>query len=201
MRQITVRFPGECRECGKEIDAGAEAIYERRVGLFCLSCEPTDPEKIREYRQEAADHKADRYEEWAAKRRSRANATLEHNRRFTSDIAFNTQPGHIPMRARIIRQDDRACESLRTAERFEEKAQSLRRVRVAGDAERRRQAVRDVIRPLLKKGMKVHTAIYGLGTVEKVNKKTATVKDTGASGTYRVNVDLSWIRIVEEGAA
>jgi hypothetical protein len=37
------------------------------------------------------------------------------NEPFTSDYAFNTQPGHIPLRARIIRQEDAAHQSLAKA--------------------------------------------------------------------------------------
>ena len=111
--------------------------------------------------------------------RADANAVLDHNREhYTSDIAFNTQPGHIPLRARIIRQNDRAFESLQKAQRMQEKANSLRHVRVAGDAERNRQAKRDAIRGRLQVGMKVDTVIYGIGTVKRINKKTATITDT-----------------------
>jgi len=196
MRRLNLKFSGDCRECGSTLPVGAEAIYEKRVGIFCPDCAPTDPEAIRAYRQEAADRKADRYEDWATKRRKNANATLRDNARFTEDIAFNTQPGHIPLRRRVIRQNDKAFESLETARRFDAKAKSLRHVRVAGDAERKRQAKRDVIKPLLKVGMKVDTGIYGQGTIKKINRKTATVENTGASGNYMVNVDLSWLRIL-----
>ncbi len=199
MRSIVLRYAGECRKCGAALAVGVPAVYERRVGVFCPACGPTDPEEIRAYRQEAGDRRADRYEGWAAKRRERAEATLSHNRKhYTGDIAFCTQPGHIPLRARVNARDARAFESLRVAERFERKAKALRHVRVKGDKERQRQAKRDAIRPLLKVGMRVDTGIYGVGVVERINRKTATVGQTGASGTYRVRVDLSWVRPLEE---
>ncbi len=201
MRTIVLRYAGECRECGATLAVGASAVYERRVGVFCPDCGPTDPEDIRAYRQEAGDRRAEKYEGWAARRRERANATLDHNRKhYTGDIAFNTQPGHIPLRARVNAQDARAFESLQVAERFERKAKALRHVRVAGDAERKRQAKRDAVRPLLKVGMRVDTGIYGAGVVERINRKTATVGQTGTSGTYQVRVDLSWLRPLEEQA-
>lgn len=198
MRLITLKFSGDCRKCNTTIPTGSEAVYEKRIGIFCPDCAPTDPEEIRKYRQEAADRKADRYEEWADKRKDKANAVLNSNARFTEDIAFNTQPGHIPLRSRVIKQNDKAFESLQTARRFEAKAKNFRHVRVAGDKERLRQAKRDVIKPLLKIGMKVDTGMYGQGNVKKINRKTATIENTGASGTYTVNIDLSWIRILED---
>lgn len=196
MRPITLKYAGECRKCSASLDVGAQAIYEKRVGVFCPSCGPTETEEIREFRQEAADRKADKYDDWAQKRRTQAHATLNNNRRFTRDIAFCTQPRHIPFRARIIKQDDRAHESLSVAAGFSEKADRLRHVRVAGDTERRRQAVRDAMKGRLTIGMKVNTGIYGTGIVKRINKKTATIGETGSSGTYTVNVDLSFLRIL-----
>ena len=191
MRTITLKYNGDCQKCGATLAAGEQAIYERRVGVFCLECEPKDPEEVRAYRQAGADRKADKYDDWAAKRRARANATLAHNERYTGDIAFNTQPGHIPLRARVIKQNDKAFESLATAERFTEKAARLRHVRVAGDAERKRQRIREQVLTWLKVGASVDTAIYGRCVVKKINKKTA--KITTRNG-FSVNVDLSWLK-------
>lgn len=198
MRQIKVKYAGECRVCDATLEVGADAIYEKRVGLFCPSCAPTDLEEIRKFRQEGADRKADRYDGWASKREASAGAVLKRNEVFTGDHAFNTQPGHIPLRARVIAQNDRACESLNKARGMRAKASGLRHVRVKGDAEKARQVARDRIRPLLEKGMKVHTGIYGPGEIVRINKKTAKVGKTGASGDFEVNVDLSWIRILEQ---
>jgi hypothetical protein len=198
MRQITLRFSGTCRKCGTTLPAGACAVYERRVGIFCPADAPSDPEEIRAYRQDSADRKAEKYEEWAKKRRDDSEAVLKRNEVFTKDIAFHTQPGHIPIRGRIIAQNDKAVESLQTARRFEAKAKDLRQVRVAGDAERARQAKRDAIRPVLRVGMAVHTALYGPGIVKRINKKTVTVEKTGHEGRMTVAVDLSWIRILPE---
>jgi len=194
MRQMIVKYAGDCRTCGAALPAGSAAIYERHIGLFCLGCAPTDTEAIRTLRQEAADRKATKYEGWAAQRRDRAGAVLEHNSIYTGDTAFNTQPGHIPLRARVIKQNDRAFESLSIAREFDAKAQKLRaNVRVAGDAEARRQATREACLSWIKKGMTVQTAHFGPGIVEKVNKKTATIRSTGASRNFRVNVELSFV--------
>lgn len=176
MRQITVKYTGDCVKCHASIEVGAIAIYEKRVGIFCPSCAPTDTEEIRAYRQEGANRKADRLEEWAAKREARASATLNSHSEIRHDIAFNTQPGHIPFRARMIAADDRAFESLNVATGFRNRAESLRHVRVKGNAQRADIAKRDALRPMLAPGVRVHDWSFGLGTVAKVNTKTAGVK-------------------------
>ena len=56
--------------------------------------------------------RAERLNEWAGKREVRAAAVFKAGEPFTSDNAFNTQPGHIPFRAKLIAREDRAHESL-----------------------------------------------------------------------------------------
>ena len=75
--------------------------------------------------RERREARAERLREWAGKREERAAAVFEANRPYTSDYAFNTQPGHIPLRARIIAQEDRAHESLRKAESMTGRAASI----------------------------------------------------------------------------
>ena len=199
MRQITLKYGGECRKCNASLTEGETATYEKRVGIFCLTCTPTDPEEIRAYRQEGADRKADRYEAWGQKRVDEASATLDHIREhYRGDFAFNTQPGHIPERARVIRREDRAFESMTKGKQMLGKAASLRHVTVAGDAEQKRQAKRDAVKAVLHVGMRVDTVIYGEGIVERINKKTATIGSTGTSRTYKTIVDLSFLRPLEE---
>ena len=197
MRQITIKYQGECRKCGATLAVGATAIYERRVGIFCPECEPADTEEIRTYRREAADRKADKYEEWAGKRREKASAQLNSYPEVRHDYAFITQPGRIPFRDRMNRADGRAFESLQVAERMEAKADSLRHVRVKGDAEKRWQGLRNLNTTRFKVGDTVDTGIYGRGVILKINKKTAKIGNTGTSGTYTVNVDLAFLSPVK----
>jgi phage shock protein A len=56
--------------------------------------------------------RAERLRDWAGTREERATAVLKAGEPYTSDHAFNTQPGHIPERARLIAREDRAHESL-----------------------------------------------------------------------------------------
>jgi alkanesulfonate monooxygenase SsuD/methylene tetrahydromethanopterin reductase-like flavin-dependent oxidoreductase (luciferase family) len=192
MRLITLRYAGSCQACDMDIPAGAEAVYERRAGIWCQRCAPTDPEDIRAVRQEAADRKAERYEAWADKREQTAGATLDTiNNRYRGDFAFNTQPGHIPERARVIRREDRAFESLGVAQRLRRKADSLRQVAVAGDAERAREARRELARAWVRVGMLVYTT-YGRGYVKKIHRKTVAI--SLLDGERTVNEGLHWIR-------
>lgn len=75
--------------------------------------------------RERREARAARLQEWAEKRQANAAAVFKSNESFTSDYAFNTQPGHIPLRARIIRQEDRAYESVRKAESMSARAEGI----------------------------------------------------------------------------
>jgi len=201
MRTIIVRYAGECRKCGSPLEAGTTATHERHIGLFCPTCAPTDLEEIRQYRQEAANRRADRLDDWAEKREARAAAVLNNRPAYASDWAFITQPGHIPARARLIAREDKARENLHVAQGLSDKADRLRAgVRVKGDAAAKDQAKREAILKVLKVGMRVETWVYGQGIVAKINKKTATIAQCGVSGTARFNVDLSFLRILDSGS-
>ena len=176
MRAITVRYAGECRKCGATIEVGSIAVHEKRVGIFCPACAPTEPEEIREYRQEAADKRADKYEEWAHKREVKAHAQLNSYPEIRHDWAFITQPGHIPFRARMNEADNRAFHSLNKAEWMRQKADRLRSVRVAGDAERIREAKRQALDTVISKGSRVFDWCFGEGTVIGVYKKSYRIK-------------------------
>lgn len=177
MRLLISKYDGQCAKCSTTLSIGDEIAYEKFTGVFCPSCFPTDSEEIRAYRQARNDRKAAKYQEWADKRIKKASAVFDHNRRYTSDYAFNTQPGHIPLRARIIAQNDRAYESLEKARGMERKAESLSApVAVKGDAEKRDIAKRAFVDTWIKPEMMVDTCHYGVLKVLKVNKKTVTLE-------------------------
>lgn len=192
MRQIEIKYTGNCKRCDTLLEIGIQAIYEKSMGVFCLDCEPKNTEEIRYYRQIKADLKAIKYEEWAEKRELKAQTQLNSYPEIRHDIAFNTQPGYIPFRARMIKSDDKAFESLQIANQFREKAARLGVVRVAGDAERRRQKEREANDELVKQGSEVKDACFGRGVVVRVNKKTYTIK-FASGGTYAR--DKSYITI------
>lgn len=69
--------------------------------------------------------KAERLRGWADKRVATATAALATGDKYRGDIAFNTQPGHIPERARLIAREHRAFESLDKAEGMVSRADSI----------------------------------------------------------------------------
>lgn len=176
MRQLTVKYDGECAKCGAGLSVGDQAMYEKSMGIFCVGCEPKDVEEIRSFRLAKNERKAERYEEWADKREVRANSQLNSMPEVRHDWAFITQPGHIPMRARMIAADDKAYESLNKASEMRGKANSLRHVQVAGDAERRRQAQREALDKVISKGSQVVDAVFGLGEVIGIYSKSYRIK-------------------------
>lgn len=197
MRQVQVRYEGECKKCGAVLEVGTPAMYEKSMGCFCIGCEPKEVEDIRAFRLEKAERKAERYEGWAAKRKEKANRDLNSYPSIRHDWAFITQPGHIPFRARMNRADDRAFESLKVAEGFEAKAESLRNVRVAGDAERNRQARREALDNLISKGSKVMDAVFGAGKVIGVYKKSYRIEFDSKAGEgkkFTCARDKSYVR-------
>ncbi len=197
MRQLTVKYDGECKRCGKGLEIGQPAMYEKSMGIFCIGCEPKEIEEIRAFRLAKAEVKAEKYEEWAGKRERKANAQLNSHSEVRHEWAFITQPGHIPFRAQMIKADDRAIESLQVAEGFREKAENLRHVRVAGDAERNRQAKREALDQLINKGTKVYDAVFGEGTVLSVHKKSYRIQFISKCGPdqfFTCARDKSYVR-------
>jgi DNA repair exonuclease SbcCD ATPase subunit len=75
--------------------------------------------------RERRERRADRLRDWADKREQRAAAVFKAGEPFRGDTAFNTQPGHIPFRARLIAREARAHESLTKAREMASKAAEI----------------------------------------------------------------------------
>lgn len=76
-------------------------------------------------RRERLERKIAKREEWASGRRQKAAAVHSFTDQFRGDHAFNFQPGHIPLRARVIRMEDRAYEDTTMAAHHDAKAAGL----------------------------------------------------------------------------
>jgi hypothetical protein len=76
-------------------------------------------------RRERLEHKLSKRQEWAGKAESKSDVLYRSNDRYHGDTAFNTQPGHIPERARAIQRDERAYELSKLADHHEAKAAGL----------------------------------------------------------------------------
>lgn len=77
--------------------------------------------------RERREARAERLREWAGKREQRAAVVFEAGEPYRGDIAFNTQPGHIPERARLIAREDRAHESVAKAVSMRSRADGIDR--------------------------------------------------------------------------
>lgn len=77
--------------------------------------------------RERREARAERLRGWAEKREATARALYSRGDPYRGDIAFNTQPGHIPERARVIAATERAFENWSTAERMNDRADSIER--------------------------------------------------------------------------
>ena len=178
MRILESKYTGVCSACGEPYAIGEKIAYEKITGCFHPACEPKDSVGIRAFRQMKAEAKAAKYAGWAQKREEKNGAILEHiNTTYHNDVAFNTQPGHIPFRARIIAKEDRAFGELAIAKKMREKAENiLNGVRVKGDAEKVREEKREGTKAWLKVGMRIK---YWRNeqVIKKINKKTATVEE------------------------
>lgn len=184
MKQIEVKYGGECRACGETIAIGERAIHEKRVGLFCIGCEPAEgSEELRQYRQDAIDRRADKLEERASKRRAEAEGLYKRDQHLMSDIAFTTQPGHIPERERVLKRREKAGRLSAEADALEGRAQRTR-ARVKGDAAKRDEERREAVREWIEPGVRVRHSILGPAIVEKVNRKTARVRLDSTGNCY-----------------
>ncbi len=76
-------------------------------------------------RRERLEHKIEKRKEWADGRAEKAGALLARNEPYRGDIAFNTQPGHIPERARVIARSEKAWEHQKMAGHHRAKAAGL----------------------------------------------------------------------------
>lgn len=77
-------------------------------------------------RRERMEARADKRDEWAAGRAEKAAGLHRQNEPYRGDHAFNTQPGHIPERARANARDVRALEHAQVAEEHANRAHGLR---------------------------------------------------------------------------
>ena len=201
MRKLIVKYDGQCTKCNTDLEVGTEAMYEKTTGIFCVGCEPTDPEAVREYRQAKLDRKSDRRQAWAASAVKQADS-IDKSLTPYKDYTFITQPilvghhsekGHRNLLKRIHGRMDKEYELRKKAENHLQHVGA--KAVVKGDAERRYQAVRDKNDAALTVGSKVYDACFGEGVIKKVNKKTYTITWDKSGNTW--TRDKSFVRPVD----
>jgi hypothetical protein len=188
-RWLYAKYPNTCAtpDCGYLIHQQEKAYYMPSVGrLYCNRCgehapEPTEQE-IREYRQRKADRRADRMTTRAG--RLEQEATQRQNRAAPyDDYAFWTQPADPG--SKFAKQRSRVRDNLNKAAELQVEAQTLRShaawtrqegVAVKGDAEKKRQALRDQNDDAIQTGSRVQSVMWGAGVVMGVYAKSYRVK-------------------------
>lgn len=171
----------------KEKRARAIALRRQMEGRMVAPGEP----KPRLTQKERWLLRADVYERAAQRNLQRISEIEAAQAPFRGDVAFNTQPGRIPFRERMLKQQERAFELRKKAKAQLQRARELRQLATTnkGDAERKRQQQRDAVN--VEKGARIKTMLYGPGEIVRVNKKTVSYysEQTGSI----IKVDKSWI--------
>lgn len=153
-------------------------------------------ERLRAYRQEKANRKAERIKDWGESKLRQAQELEDSIPEYAHDWAYITQPGHIPGRDKINRKQEKI---FRLREEGKAQIERGRRIekygaRVKGDAERERQAKREEQDKAIGKGSRVHDFCFGDGEVTRVNTKSYSIKfDTG--GTYPR--DKTYVKLIQ----
>jgi len=154
-------------------------VFTLNQGTKAMKTEAMKIEEQREIKKEKAERKAKRIEA-RARRLLKAAQRIEDSwpKGIIHDIAFITQPGHIPLRAKINRQHDKVLRLREEAKKLFEKAENIRIYgsRVKGDAERAREEKREKLDQDVQIGSRVFCPIYGWGEVLKIFKKSYSVK-------------------------
>ena len=158
--------------------------------MKAIKTEAMNTEEQRKIKKEKAERKARRVET-KARRLLKEAQRIEDSwpKDVIHDIAFITQPGHIPMRARIIRQQEKVFKLRVEAKKLFEKAESIRIYgsRVRGDAERAREEKREKLDQEVQIGSRVFCPLYGWGEVLRIYKKS-----------YRVKFDRGFVLTVDK---
>lgn len=165
---------------------------------------PMTVDEIRAYRQNKADRKAERLERWAESRERTAEELDKQVKPFVSDWSFVTQPitsnsggrAFKRFRDKISNKIDKKHELLNEADDLRERAERLRNsVSVKGDAERKRQAIRDANDEIIKVGSRVFSFSFGNGEVVKVNKISYSVKIDRLNSVLKL--DKCYVKLIE----
>jgi len=165
-------------------------VFTLNQGTKVMKTEAMNIEEQRKIKKEKAERKA-RWVETRARKLLKKAQEIEDSwpKDIIHDIAFLTQPGHIPMRARIIRQHDKVLRLREEAKRLLEKAENIRIYgsRIKGDAERAREEKREKLDREVQIGSRVFCSLYGWGEILKVFKKS-----------YRVKFDRGFVLTVDK---
>src|SRR3990167_8206779 len=133
-------------------------------------------------RRERAIARLERRREWAAGRREKAAACFSRGDPYRGDVAFNTQPGHIPERARVIAAIDRGVQHSNMADHHDSKA--------AGIADQLERTIfsddSDAVEALRAKIAKLRSVVERMKAANKIVRKFKTDPVAGQAALVAV---------------
>ena len=152
-------------------------------------------------RRERLEAKVERRRDWAEGRREKAAIGLAAGDPYRGDWAFNTQPGHIPERARVIRAENRGIEHAKMADHHDSKAAGLEaqleRSVFSDDADAIAQLeARIAEHEAARDRMKLVNTLYRKGDAAGLAALGLDLDTLRARVTAR---DLSWVKTPYEG--
>jgi hypothetical protein len=168
---------------------------------------PATGERLRAIRQSRQDRYRDRLLSQAANAEKRGDAARgrisPHEREFLSlmepvKIGHHSQRRHQKLLERAQKSFMDAGREYNDARKLRERAEYLSPARIAGDAERERQAARDAAAAVIEPGDKVRSIVYGDGVVTKANKNTFTINFV--SRGFIGKCDKSHVSLLEKGS-
>ncbi|TWA89563.1 DUF3560 domain-containing protein [Bradyrhizobium stylosanthis] len=167
---------------------------------------PATGERLRELRQARLDRRRERLLNQAANAEKRGDAARArispHERDFLALMepvkrGHHSQRRHEKLLARAQKSFMDAGREYSDARKLRERAECMAPARVAGDAERERQAARDAAAAIIEPGDKVRSIVYGDGVVTKANKNTFTINFTARG--FIGKCDKSHVSLLEKG--
>lgn len=185
---------GICKKCNTVTDAEWKTL--------CRKCwRSQTPEEIRAYRQAKLDRKIARLRKGATSRDAQATTKQSEFIENSKDWAYVTQPNintskgrqFSRYRERVLNKYDAGIRLQIEADDKREYADYLEKTGavVKGDAERKRQALREEIDALVHVGDIVHSYHYQAVEILKKNKKTFTIKIVQTGSVF--TIDKSYI--------
>ena len=174
-------FPAGKEVVAREL-ANVHDLVTDEVEVADDTFEPLEGERLREYRQEKNNRKAEKLIKWADSREKKADQLLHKHDHYTKDYSFVTQPilvghhsenRHRKLLNRIRTDIDTGYGLQSEADKLRQRAESLTApVAVKGDAAKRRAERLAFNRSKIKIGDRVYNGITGWGVIEKINQKT-----------------------------
>jgi len=179
-------------------------------GIIVEKSKEFTPEEQKLSREIRADTKATRWEKQSERLKQSGTAKMDKAKQMRDMIPMgqpilvghHSETRHRKHLDRMNKMDSKGYEELKKSKKLQQKADTIRKSTQykKGDAERRRQAYRDKITPELIQAKKDRKKVYShlhsrWYDIEKVNKKTITVK--AETGDYTFTIDKSFIKQIE----